>query len=245
LWFVQNTDGTLPARIAGDPTLIRMLTQYYRIRLLPVIHLLMNSDIPSDWLVRVARENNLDGFILSMSQMPDNEWMARMRKELEVAPLEVLAMSTDDKTGVTSLREISLGYGILPAIDKIWTTRIRPVSGSDGLRIKAREEETQDGPIIWAIDAAAMPSPTTNAMDRAINTMEPRPTRWSIRLMRWKHTTNAVERMTNTVERMTNTVEHMTNTVEHMTNTVEHMTNAVERTAYAVEHITNAVETQK
>ena len=108
---------------------------------------------------------SLDGFILSMSHMPDNEWMDRMRKELEVAPLEVLAMSTDEKSGVTSLREISLGYGVMPASEKIWTTRLRPVSGSDGLRIKLSDEETQDGPIVWTMDAAAMPGSMTNATE--------------------------------------------------------------------------------
>ncbi len=162
VWFVQNSDGTLPTRIVGDPALVRMFTQYYRLRLLPVIQLFMDSDIPAEWLIRVARENRLDGFILSMSHMPDNEWMDRMRKELEVSPLEVIAMSTDDKTGVTSLREISLGYGIMPAREKTWTTRIRTVSGNESLRIKTRDEETQDGPLLWSIDTTATPGTATN-----------------------------------------------------------------------------------
>jgi hypothetical protein len=103
-WFIQNTNGELrPVQEMAFPK-TRLWTRFYKIRLYPMVLSVSPRTLDVTNLVQVARSLNLNGFTLSMVQLPDEEWFQRVERELLGTGIGLIAAELDEKGQVAMIR---------------------------------------------------------------------------------------------------------------------------------------------
>jgi len=70
------------------------------------------SELKGSTLAELAAQNYVRGFVLVMRELPADEWFERLARELESAPLDIIAVAIDDDRNVAKIREVNLGVGL-------------------------------------------------------------------------------------------------------------------------------------
>lgn len=112
-WYVQRIHGGVGRRGVDDIEL-RLLTRYYRARLMPVL-LYWHLD-RLDWaeLIRLANADRVDGFTLLVDKMPDPQWILEVEEKLLPAGINVLLVMVEPGGRKAMVREIAPFVGLFP-----------------------------------------------------------------------------------------------------------------------------------
>ncbi len=94
-WFFQNPDGTLPTALPKDANITRMFCAFHGIRLLPVVDLVYNAQVPPQHIIDLIQTNNLTGVIIKRRTRPSTEWLTAMHTSLESHPATVIILQTE------------------------------------------------------------------------------------------------------------------------------------------------------
>ncbi|MBP7830444.1 MAG: polysaccharide deacetylase family protein [Kiritimatiellae bacterium] len=118
-WYRHEMDGTI--RRDGDQEFrkVRIFARYHRLRLLPVVRLCDWRNLDPAELARRATEEDVDGFTLTMLQLPPPEWLERAEQALLGTDLTLLAVFLDEDSRSAMLREISAVSGLFPGARKV------------------------------------------------------------------------------------------------------------------------------
>lgn len=93
-WGFQNPDGSLPEHLPEGVETARMFAAYHRIRLLPVLDLAYQADIPPAEIIRFITNNYLSGVIVKTKTLPDKKWVDALTMALEAHPANVVLLQT-------------------------------------------------------------------------------------------------------------------------------------------------------
>lgn len=139
IWYFQDINGEIRAETDGEFPNLRLLTRYYKIRLLPVIRSVSARTLDVDRLIALARENKLEGFTLSFTRLPDEEWFQRVEAKLVGTGIHLLAMQVNETRGVAEFREMGSSSNLFAGAHDVKSLRLVDLSGNANSLVSAIE----------------------------------------------------------------------------------------------------------
>jgi len=118
-WFTQDENGKISKQSGAEEISVRMFTRHNRLRLLPVINVADENELKGSALAKLAAGNYVRGFVLAMRELPSDEWFERLARELESAPLDIIAVAIDENRNIAEVRDVNLGVGLFAGNKKI------------------------------------------------------------------------------------------------------------------------------
>jgi hypothetical protein len=112
-WFFQDITGEVRPGMDLDFPRTRLLSRYYKIRLYPMILAASPRTLKIDELVSLAKSAKVDGFTLSFTRMPPEEWFEIAESQLVGTGVGMMAISIDEVNGVAEVREMGSAPSLL------------------------------------------------------------------------------------------------------------------------------------
>ncbi len=141
-WFTQDANGKINKKIGTEDVVVRMFARYNRLRLLPIINVLEETELTGSALMKLATQNYVSGFVLMVRELPPDEWFDRLAREMESAPLDVIVMAVDDDRNIAEIREVNLGVGLFPNGNKFRRIHV----------LRPTDVEIEEGEALEALD---------------------------------------------------------------------------------------------
>jgi len=111
-WMIQQPAGEV-APLPGPGDLeIRLLARYYRLRLLPAVDVRLPYLVDVDQLVALARKEQVDGFTLVMTRLPQADWLHTFEEQVSKSPITVHILVPDSRSEKMLLYEFCSGVGV-------------------------------------------------------------------------------------------------------------------------------------
>ncbi len=126
-WYAQQLDGQILKESESEHVDLRILCRYYRMRLLPSIRSVSPRTLKVEELIRLAGEDNVDGFVLLLAKMPDEAWFEQIEEALQGTALTVVAVTLDEENRVSQIRDICPYVGLFPGARKVHELPVVPV----------------------------------------------------------------------------------------------------------------------
>ncbi len=111
-WYRESPDGRMaPLPFSGDRE-VRLLSRFYRARLMPIVRL--RNPFAPDWdrLVELVHGELLDGLTLVMPKMPSPEWIEQAERHAVRTDMAVNLLLFEPNGQSALLREIAPGGGL-------------------------------------------------------------------------------------------------------------------------------------
>jgi hypothetical protein len=106
IWFGIGPYGNWLNWQNADSDVVRLFARYYRLRLWPAVRVKRNTMVMPADILRMARDQNVDGFILLFDEMPTDKWFDLVHQELRMSAVEVTAVVANRATGKSDIRPL-------------------------------------------------------------------------------------------------------------------------------------------
>lgn len=120
-WYQQHKNGKISKTDARPNMDLRLLSRYYRVRLLPSIRVADPYLLDLDSVINTAYSDHVDGFVLMVKKMPDPDWIAIAETALLNSNLTLLLLLLDPNLSSAQTREICSQVGLFPAPRQMMT----------------------------------------------------------------------------------------------------------------------------
>lgn len=117
-WYKEDREGRLqPLPFAGDQE-VRLLSRFYRTRLMPVVRL--RNPLAPDWdrLVDLVHGELLDGVTLMVPKMPSPEWIEQAERHAVQTGIAINLLLFEPNRQSALLREVAPGGGLFAGARK-------------------------------------------------------------------------------------------------------------------------------
>lgn len=113
VWYFQDLNGEIRPEVDGDFPSLRLLTRYYKIRLMPMVRSASSRTLDVEELVSLARRTNVPGFTLAFTRLPEEEWFAEAEAKLLGTGIHLLAVQIDGPDRAARVRELGSSSSLL------------------------------------------------------------------------------------------------------------------------------------
>lgn len=132
-WYAQALSGDIVRLPTADDIEIRLLSRYYRARLLPLVKLRDPLQVSWDDLVREARREKLDGFTIPVARMPPPAWIEAAQKRMVDEALSIHLVLPDPDGRFVAVQEIAPYAGLFSGGRRARTMSYKQADQLDGV----------------------------------------------------------------------------------------------------------------
>ena len=132
-WYSQASGGNIVRLPTADDVEIRLLSRYYRARLLPLVKLRDPLQVSWDDLVREARREKLDGFTIPVARMPPPAWIEAAQKRMVDEALSIHLVLPDPDGRFVAVHELAPYAGLFSGGRRIRTMSYKQADQLDGV----------------------------------------------------------------------------------------------------------------
>lgn len=140
-WYVLGLDGSPFLLPTAQDAEIRLLSRYYRARLLPLIRVRDLTELSWEALIETARRDRLDGFTLPVDKMPPPAWIHDVEEKMVDASLSLILLQPDARTRRVNIMEISPYVSLFTGGRRQWAV---PYQSADTLAADYNYDELGD-----------------------------------------------------------------------------------------------------
>ncbi|MDF3129089.1 tetratricopeptide repeat protein [Kiritimatiellaeota bacterium B1221] len=127
-WFTQDDRGDLTRLKFEEDEELRLMSRYYRMRLLPMLRVRSYRALDLEALGKIALEQRLDGFTLLVERMPEPEWLEQAQRMVMKSGITLHFILLDNKTGKASFRELCGNIGVFAGPRRVKTLSLEYAS---------------------------------------------------------------------------------------------------------------------
>ncbi len=120
-WYTQDDRGDLSRLVFEEDEELRLMSRYYRMRLLPMLRVRSYRALDLSELGKVALEQRVDGFTLLVERMPEPEWLEQAQMMVMKSGITLHFILLDPKTGKASFRELCGNIGVFAGPRRVRT----------------------------------------------------------------------------------------------------------------------------